>query len=106
MPGGAAAKLSTNSAWHRKNGLFVPCEDFDWEEQGEADSRSARPVVELEHLGQVFQHGSQTLTRQEAVKALQAAAHVSRTSAYQALQPDGRFRQHLSESDGELSFRA
>ena len=106
MPGGAAAKLSMNSAWHRKNGLFVPCEDFDWEEQGEADSRSARPVVELEHLEQVFQHGSQTLSRSEAVKALQSAAHVSRTSAYQALQPDDRFRQHLSENDGELSFQA
>ncbi|MDB6140559.1 MAG: hypothetical protein JWO94_3631 [Verrucomicrobiaceae bacterium] len=98
-------EMGTASAWHRQNGLFVACEDFDWEE-GEPEAR-ARPIVELEHLRQVFHsHGQAPLSRHEIVKALQAATGVSRSGAYEALQPHGRFRKHLSESEGRLSFQS
>jgi hypothetical protein len=99
-------EMNPATAWHRKNGLFVPCEDFNWDEDGESETRAPRGNVEREHLEEMFEHGAKTLTRTEAVKALQAAANVSRSAAYDALRPDGRFRHHLGEADGALSFVA
>lgn len=55
------------SAWHRKNGLFGECEDFDWEafNAGEINEQ----VINLEAIRRVLS-GTDWLTRGAAVKRL------------------------------------
>jgi len=96
-------EMGSPTAWHRKDSLFVPCEDFDWEEW-ESDDGMRRKVVELEDFAAIFENGSQKLTRSEAVKALQDHTGLGRAAVYRSLQPDGRHRRNLRESAGLLTF--
>lgn len=94
-------EMGKSTAWHRQNGLFAPCEDFDWKEWLEGDSK---PGVTLEDLEALFEGGKKILSRGDAVKLLCKGADLSRSTAYLALKADGRFAAHLSEANGFLTF--
>ncbi len=93
--------MGKSTAWHRQNGLFVECADFDWKEWREGGSRK---VIDLEDLAEIFENGSKALSKAAAAKALRAVAQVANSSAYDALKPDGRFGEHLSEVNGFITF--
>jgi energy-coupling factor transporter ATP-binding protein EcfA2 len=76
------------SAWHRRNGLFVPCEDFDWQEF-DGGEKKGRGKVTAADIAEVFADGK-PLTKAEAAVRLMELTGVSRPTAYRALQP-GKF---------------
>lgn len=61
--------------------------------------------ISVETMAAVFEGGRITLSRKQAVAALRLKAPVSVAAAYNALAPDGRFKAHLTEADGLLTWR-
>lgn len=101
--------MPPSTAWHRRNGLFEACPDFDWKEwrAGSAGGGSKkRHAVELEDLAEIFEDGEKVLSKNDAVKALTRLEGIGRSAAYAAIKPDGRFGDHLSECGGFITFRA
>lgn len=97
-------EMGKPTAWHRRNGLFAPCADFDWKEWNHGGGNK-RSVIELEDLAAIFDYGQKTLSRSEAAKALKSQADVGNSAAYDALKLDGRFGEHLSEAGGFITFK-
>jgi len=95
-------ELGSSTAWYRRNGLFAPCEEFDWE--GWENGEVKRTPVELADLRVVFGAGNRDLRRKDAVDALLKQSGASRSTVYEALKLDGRFKDHLSENRGILTF--
>jgi hypothetical protein len=87
-----------SSAWHRKNGLFAPCEDFDLEEFY-AGGTGGKPRITEEAIRSAL---STPKTKPAAVKALEEATGCGKSAAYSALSLDGRFAHILDEADGLL----
>lgn len=96
-------EMGAPSAWHRQNGLFGHCLEFDWEEWQQGGSK--RRVIELQDLAAIFENGRKTLSKGDASKALIAIAGIGKSAAYAALKPDGRFAKHLSEAGGFIMFK-
>ena len=60
--------------------------------------------VRREDLAEALAYGARSLTRQEAVTALQARGF-GKTAAYKALSPDGRFADFLTQTpDGLIEW--
>ena len=97
--------LGTRSAWERRNGLFAPVSNFDWD-NFDNPSQSDRVAITVEDMEAIFAEGYKQLARPEAVKALQALTQAGGTACYTALKLNGRFSQHLNESHGLLSWKA
>ena len=89
------------SAWHRRNGLFAPCEDFDWE-NFDAPTTEHTPAITKTALDTLFENGKRRLAKKSAVTELMALADVTKTPAYTALSLTGKFRDHLREESGLL----
>lgn len=98
--------MPSPSAWGRRNGLFVPVPDFDWEEfQGRGNGAGKRMEITKDDLGVVFQGDSiGKMTRKRAVELLCERNGCSQSAAYGALSLTGRFKDHLREVDGFLSW--
>ena len=106
---GPAAKnndgeLGTRSAWERRNGLFAPVQDFDWETFGNPHPDN-RVTITGDHMAEIFENGQKHLSKAEATKELQSLTGAGRTACYNALKSDGRFEQRLCEMDGLLSWK-
>jgi AAA domain/DnaB-like helicase N terminal domain len=97
-------RLGARSAWERRNGLFVPVSDFDWD-AFDNPHRDDRVTITADDLTEVFENEKQ-LTKSEAVKALRALTGAGRTACYDALRPDGRFAKQLCESNGLLLWKS
>jgi AAA domain-containing protein/CHC2-type zinc finger protein len=96
-------ELGDRSAWERRNGLFAPVSDFDWETFD--NPRDERVTITANHLAMIFENGQKQLTKAEAVKALQMSTEAGRTACYNALKLDGRFAAHLIENQSLLSWK-
>ncbi|HLP10219.1 MAG TPA: AAA family ATPase [Opitutaceae bacterium] len=83
------------SAWHRQNGLFLPCPDFDWNAYNGKQERG-RSKIGRGDLREVFEQAGGSMTRQEAAKALMASVGCSKSVAYDALKNDGPFAEYLA----------
>ena len=60
--------MGKRSAWERRNGLFVPVEDFDWKTfDGDGEKRR---TVNLDDLDALFEGGKRQLARNTAVEQL------------------------------------
>jgi hypothetical protein len=97
-------ELGERSAWERRNGLFVPVSEFDWD-TFDNPHKDDRVTITANDLAAVFENGEKQLTRAEAVKALQTITEAGRTACYNTLRLDGRFSKNLSETDGLLSWK-
>jgi hypothetical protein len=97
-------ELGARSAWERRNGLFVPVSDFDWDAFD--NPKDERVTITADHLAAVFENGQKQLTKADAVKALRALTEAGRTACYDALNSEGHFSAHLSETRGLLSWKA
>jgi hypothetical protein len=97
-------ELGERLAWERRNGLFAPVVDFDWEafDNPHPDNRV---TIIADHMAEIFENGAKELRRADAAKALQALTGAGRTACYNALRPDGRFAKNLSETNGLLSWK-
>jgi integrase len=60
--------------------------------------------VTAEILGAIFQHGARTLTKPEAVAMLRDEYGFAPSTGFLALAHTGRFRAHLKERNGKLSW--
>jgi hypothetical protein len=98
-------ELGARSAWERRNGLFAPVTDFDWDtfDSPHADDRV---TITADDLAEIFENGAKQLRKAEAVKALQALTEAGRTACYDALKLDGRFANQLCETRGLLTWKA
>jgi len=97
--------LGARSAWERRNGLFVPVHDFDWD-TFDNPHKDDRVTITADHLTEIFENGEKQLTKADAVRALQTLTEAGRTACYNAVRLDGRFAKNLSETDGLLSWKA
>jgi len=97
-------ELGARSAWERRNGLFAPVADFDWDPFD--NPKDKRVSVTADDLAAIFENGQKQPPKPEAVKALQTLTEAGRTACYNALKPDGRFAKQLRETDGLLSWKA
>jgi hypothetical protein len=94
--------LGMPSAWHRRNGIFMPVDDFDWEAfNGSADSRK---TINEADLNKLFE-GGQTIARKQAVERLMEMTGLSQRACYNALSLEGRFAGLLAENNGLLCLR-
>ncbi|MGO9608741.1 MAG: AAA family ATPase, partial [Verrucomicrobiia bacterium] len=95
-------ELGDRSAWARRNGLFVHVKDFDWEAYDKpADDR--KTITEAD-IAEVFHHGKRSLSRKQAVAALEELTGCKTSACYKALNPTGKFSKHLSEEGGLLTW--
>ena len=65
--------LPPQSAWYRKNGIFLPCPDFDWEEFNKPSNGSSKPIS-IEDMRALFDSGNRTLDKIRAVEELRELA--------------------------------
>jgi len=89
------------SAWRRRDGLFVPIEDFDLD-AFEAASQPRRTVT-ADDIRAVL--ADKAMTRKEAVKELMNLTGLKHSACYAALNPHVRFRDILEETDGLLRLK-
>ena len=95
-------ELGARSAWERRNGLFVPVTDFDWD-TFDAPEKDAREVITEADVAEIFENGA--LTKGEAVKQLESNTGASQASCYRALKLGGRFARHLRAEMGKLIWK-
>lgn len=95
------------SAWHRRNGEFEPCPDFDFDEWLNPPEEAPRRAVTAADLAAIFDNGKTKLTRQRAAALLQEAGF-SQATAYRATDPVGRFEGHLfvETAGGLIAWKA
>ncbi len=91
------------SAWHRQNGLFLPCPDFDWNAYNGKQERG-RSKIGRGDLREVFEKAGGPMTRQDAVKALREVTGCSKSVAYDALSNDGSFAECLAAEGAMLRW--
>ena len=96
--------LGACSARERRNGLFAPVSDFDWDAFDNQD-KDERVSITADNLAAIFENGGKRLKRAAAAKALEALTEAKRTACYNALRLDGRFGAHLMENHGLLSWK-
>lgn len=88
------------TAWHRKNGLFAPCADFDWD-AFYADESAPKGSITAEQVKDAIGDGSK---RTGAAKELMRITEKSRASCFNALR---KFEELIEEdSTGKLFWRA
>ena len=81
-------ELGSRSAWERRNGLFAPVTDFDFE-AFDTPEKDRREIINEADVRAVFENGA--LTKTEAAKQLESNTGAHRASCYRALEPGGRF---------------
>ena len=97
-------ELGARSAWGRRNGLFAPVPEFEWD-NFDNQHKDDRVTISADDLAEVFGNGEKEMTRADAAKALQALTGAGRTACYDALKSDGRFTKHLHLIKGLLSWK-
>jgi AAA domain-containing protein/CHC2-type zinc finger protein len=95
-------ELGVRSAWERRNGLFAPVRDFDWE-AFDAPEKDRRELISETDVAAIFRNGE--LRKAEAVKRLQSNTGAHRASCYRALEPNGRFARHLVVEGEGISWK-
>jgi hypothetical protein len=95
-------ELGVRSAWERRNGLFAPVKDFDWD-TFDAPEKDRRELITETDVAAIFRNGE--LRKAEAVKRLQSNTGAHRASCYRALEPNGRFARHLVVEGEGISWK-
>jgi hypothetical protein len=97
-------ELGERLAWERRNGIFAPVHNFEWDTFDNPRS-DQRVTITADEMAEVFDNGQKRLTRADAAKALQTLTGAGRTACYTALKANGRFAGHLHEADDLLSWK-
>jgi hypothetical protein len=94
--------LGRRTAWERTDGRFQPVSDFDWQAFDFPEAGKEAGISQAQ-LAAVFQDGQLKLPRSVAVKRLQELTGRKKTLCYEALRADGKFAEHLSEQDAQMT---
>lgn len=90
-----------SSAWLRRNGLFDPCEDFDFEEFF-SGAEMGREKITAADIKEAIGGG---IVRKKAAKRLQEMTGCGQSAAYAAVNTNGRFGHLIDETpDGLLAW--
>lgn len=93
------------SAWHRRNGSFLECKDFNFDNWlNPPEDGGGRKTITEAIMRDLFQAGGRMLARAAAVTELEALGFATPT-AYRALKLDGKFKDFLLEKDGLLCWQ-
>jgi len=92
-------ELGDRSAWARRNGLFIPVRDFDWDAFDKPAGE--RPTVTEADLAVVLHNGDRQLRKTELVAELMKRTNAGKSCCYAALK---KFAAHLSEDGGLLKW--
>ena len=96
--------LTAQSAWHRKNGIFLPCPDFDLEEFNKSSNGTSKPIS-IEDMRRLFESGKRQLEKGKAVEELMEITGKGKSSCYNALDvKSGRFSKYLEEIGGLIEW--
>ena len=76
--------LPRSSAWHRRNGLFAPCEDFDWDAWKDGGDRKNGAKVTAEDIDHALE-GEEPMTKADAARRIMEWADCGRSAAFDAL---------------------
>ncbi|MBV9998695.1 MAG: hypothetical protein JO015_06225 [Verrucomicrobia bacterium] len=95
--------LGPRTAWGRRNGRFEPVRDFDWQAFDFPEAGKETGITPAQGAA-VFQDGQLKLPRSVAIKRLQELTRRKKTLCYEALRTDGKFGEHLSEQDGQITW--
>lgn len=91
-------EYGTRSAWHRKNGTFEPCEDFDWT-QWDNPGDEERRAVTLEMIKECFIDGEELKAAQIARKIAEKY-EIGESTVHRAIGENGYFRHILQRTPG------
>lgn len=93
------------SAWHRRNGAFIPCQEFDFSAWLNPPEEGNRKVLTEAILKTLFGDGKRRLSRRAAVQELVNQGFAEPT-AYRALDlVKSKFKDFLEEKDGLLGWK-
>jgi hypothetical protein len=95
-------ELGARSVWERRNGLFAPVMDFDWDDF-DTPEKDRRELITEADMKAIFENGALTIA--EAAKQLESNTGAHRTTCYRALKPDGRFGKHLCAEGESISWK-
>src|SRR5262249_24254355 len=98
--------LGPRGVWVRKNGLFSPVTEFDWEswDHPEDTDKQEQQVDEVA-LASIFENGKKRLKRADAIDGLIELTGRKKSTYYDALSPKGRFKKCLIQEGELLTFR-
>lgn len=101
-------EMGTRSAWHRRNGGFIPCEGFDWDVFDGAGGETRKDVITREVLRAVFfddEGRPRTILKRKVIDELMERTGKGKSACYDVLALDGRLAKHVQEDrDGFLSW--
>lgn len=86
--------MTERSVWHRRNGLFAPCKDFDWDSYDKPEE--SKNQIRLQDLEVLFDSGKSSYKRKEAVDELMDLTGKSKTACYEALSANGKFKTNIN----------
>ncbi|MDD2710721.1 MAG: AAA family ATPase [Verrucomicrobiae bacterium] len=87
--------LGEEAVWKRRNGLFDPCSDVV-----SSTRKRSKKTIEEEDIAKVFEQGG--LDRQAAIEKLMALTGYCKSTCYEVLKLDGKFKDKIKEEDGRL----
>jgi len=94
-------QMGSPSAWERGNGLFAPVENFDWDEFRSGSSDSTRKTLSEANVAAVFR-GNAQIPKKQAIALLKEQTGCKQSTAYLALSKNGRFADHIGETESGL----
>lgn len=86
------------SAWHRKNGAFIPARSFDFDAWLTPDE--GRKVVEASMMESIFEQHGPAIEPADVVKLLQKDYGFAQSTAYRATSLHGKFAANLWMTPG------
>lgn len=93
-------KMIERSVWHRCNGIFTPCGDFDWDRYDKPEE--AKTAIRLADIEALFESGNKSYKKNDAVKELIAQTGKGKTACYDALSLKGKYGNCIREQEGLL----
>jgi replicative DNA helicase len=90
------------SAWHRCNGNFLICSDFDFEEWSNPSEEKGKSITQ-EVMQELF-NGGRRAAKKVLVEELKGKGY-SQPTAYRALDLKLKFKDFLTEMDGLISWK-
>jgi AAA domain len=101
-PKNSNGKNSPRSAWVRKNGLFEPLADFDWNQFDKPPDE--RKVIRPEDIKEVLE-GKGTVSKSSAAEALMAITGMGKSACYDAFKVGGKFGNLFTGSREGIAWR-
>ena len=98
------AKYPSRTAWHRQNGAFAPCRDFDWEEWETGTAGAARRSIDSEML-QTVMKPREWIRPAVLAKAVAEKHNIGQSTVFRAVGPSGYLANLFDRENGLIRLR-